>query len=72
MTFQLTGTDVMNSLLNQMTGDGQCQRQSFSPLGGNASLLVHTPDFNGERRDPLTGTTHPGNGFQPFMPGMRS
>ncbi|CAI1565228.1 Uncharacterised protein [Serratia quinivorans] len=56
MTCQLTSTDVMYSVLNQMTADGQCRRQSFSPCGGSATVLTNTPGFNGERCDPLTLT----------------
>ncbi len=70
MTFQLTSTDAMNSVLNQMAVDGQCQRQSFSPYGGSPTALAHTPGFNGERRDPLTGTTHLGNGYRAYNPAL--
>ncbi len=70
MTFQLTGTDAMNSVLNRIAADGQCQRQSFSPYGGNSTALAHTPGFNGERRDPLTGTTHLGNGYRAYNPSL--
>lgn len=68
MTFQFTGTDAMNSVLNRIADDGQCQRQSFSPYGGNSTALAHTLGFNGERRDPLTSTTHLGNGYRAYNP----
>ncbi|CAI1564307.1 RHS repeat-associated core domain [Serratia quinivorans] len=68
MTFQLTGTDAMNSVLNRIASEGQCQRQSFSPYGGSSTALARTPGFNGERCDPLTGTTHLGNGYRAYNP----
>ncbi|CAI0732571.1 RHS repeat-associated core domain-containing protein [Serratia quinivorans] len=68
MTFQFTDTDAMNSVLSKKAADGQCQRQSFSPYGGNSTALAHTPGFNGERPDPLTGTTHLGNGYRAYNP----
>ncbi|CAI0912668.1 RHS repeat-associated core domain-containing protein [Serratia quinivorans] len=68
MTFQFTGTDTMNSVLNQLAADGQSQQQSFSPYGGSSTALAHTPGFNGERCDPLTGTTHLGNGYRAYNP----
>ncbi len=68
MKFQLTGTDAMHSVLNQITADGQCQRQSFSAYGGCSSGLANTPGFNGERCDPLTQTTHLGNGYRAYNP----
>ncbi len=68
MTFQLTGTDAMHSVLNQITADGQYQRQCFSAYGDSSTALASTPGFNGERRDPLTQTTHLGNGYRAYNP----
>ncbi len=68
MKFQFTSTDAMHSVLNQITADGQCQRQSFSAYGGCSSGLANTPGFNGERCDPLTWTTHLGNGYRAYNP----
>ncbi|CAI1565160.1 RHS repeat-associated core domain [Serratia quinivorans] len=68
MKLQFTCTDAMHSVLNQITADGQRRQQSFSPYGGSATVLVNTPGFNGERCDPLTQTTHLGNGYRAYNP----
>ncbi len=74
MNFTLTSADMMGSVLQSMAPEsGVIQKQSYSAYGdtvrsvSNASL----PGFNGERRDPLTGTTHLGNGYRAYNPTLQ-
>jgi RHS repeat-associated protein len=68
MTFQFLCTDAMSSVLNLLSADDTSQTQCFSPYGVQKHSLTNTPGFNGERRDPLTGLTHLGNGYRAYNP----
>ncbi|CAI1564157.1 RHS repeat-associated core domain [Serratia quinivorans] len=71
MKFTLTAADTMASVLQSMTPvTGVTQKQSYSAYGDTIQSAndVQIPGFNGERRDPLTGTTHLGNGYRPYNP----
>ncbi|CAI0912774.1 RHS repeat-associated core domain [Serratia quinivorans] len=71
MKFTLTATDMMASVLQSMTPEtGVTQKQSYSAYGETFQSVndVQIPGFNGERRDPLTGTTHLGNGYRAYNP----
>ncbi|CAI0732461.1 RHS repeat-associated core domain-containing protein [Serratia quinivorans] len=49
---------------------GVTQKQSYSAYGDTvqSASSAQLPGFNGERRDPLTGTTHLGNGYRAYNP----
>ncbi len=71
MNFTLATTDMMGSVLQSMNPEsGITQQQSYSAYGhttrtkNNAAL----PGFNGERHDPLTDTSHLGNGYRAYNP----
>ncbi len=69
MKFTLTATDTMASVLQSMNSEsGATQQQSYSAYGDTIQSAndVQIPGFNGERRDPLTGTTHLGNGYRAY------
>jgi RHS repeat-associated protein len=69
----LLGTDGKGSVL---TGnDGHTRDYGYSPYGqgsrtehGSESQGESVRGWNGERRDPVTGTTHLGNGYRAYNP----
>ncbi|CAB3751704.1 RHS repeat-associated core domain-containing protein [Paraburkholderia humisilvae] len=70
MTSYLTGTDRSESLLLAISG-GTSQDIAYSPFGSAPSTSIDEvplPGFNGERRDPLCGFTHLGNGYRAYNP----
>ncbi|MBB6116468.1 RHS repeat-associated protein [Rahnella inusitata] len=67
MSLKLTGTSPTGCTL--LTTDGKA-RQTFhyGPSGSTNNLHETTPGFNGERHDPLTGSSHLGNGYRAYSP----
>lgn len=66
MIFTLISADRMGSVLQSLSPEsGVTQKQSYSAYGDTVRSAnnARLPGFNGERRDPLTGTTHLGNGY---------
>ncbi|MEX3172666.1 RHS repeat-associated core domain-containing protein [Serratia quinivorans] len=71
MDFTLTTADMMGSVLQSVSPEsGATQQQSFSAYGDTIRTKANAtqPGFNGERRDPLTGTSHLGNGYRAYNP----
>ncbi|WP_261434288.1 RHS repeat-associated core domain-containing protein [Serratia quinivorans] len=71
MNFTFTSTDMTGSVLQTMNPEsGVTQQQSYSAYGDilRTASDAQFPGFNGERRDPLTRTTHLGNGYRAYNP----
>ncbi|OWO79597.1 hypothetical protein B5C26_20745 [Photorhabdus luminescens] len=70
MTFYHTGVDMMDSVLMSLDpNSGQQQNVCYSAYGAIAQESNNDlPGFNGERRDPISGTTHLGNGYRAYNP----
>lgn len=68
MTSRLTATNSMNSVLNQLAPGPSDRMQCFSPYGEQFRVLDNAPGFNGERCDPFTRLSHPGNGYRTYSP----
>ena len=68
MSLQLIGTNQTNSTL--LTYDGSTQQVNLFSTFGAADKPQNgqLPGFNGERPDPLTGTSHLGNGYRAYNP----
>lgn len=66
----LLAFDQKMSVTNVLGPTNTAQACAYSPYGhhqpGNA--LFSIPGFNGERRDPVTGCYHLGNGYRQFNP----
>ncbi|WP_059404998.1 RHS repeat-associated core domain-containing protein [Pseudomonas sp. RIT-PI-q] len=66
----LLAIDQKNSVLSVLDATGPRHQLAYAPYGyhrpenGQLSLL----GFNGERRDPITGSYHLGNGYRQFNP----
>lgn len=68
MSLQLIGTNQTNSTLLAYDGGTQ-QVNLFSTFGAaDKPQNGQLPGFNGERPDPLTGTSHLGNGYRAYNP----
>lgn len=72
MIFYHTATGSLNSVFeNNAFASGQKQTFTYGAFGDTQrSAGVFSPGFNGERRDPLTGTTHLGNGYRAYNPAL--
>jgi len=72
MTLSLAGVDNHGSTLFSLT-TRTLTAFAYSPFGATRPCTgeqAALPGFNGERRDPLTGVTHLGNGYRAFSPAL--
>jgi RHS repeat-associated protein len=69
MTLQLTGSGPTGSILLTQNGNIR-QTFSYCGYGGTNNKCNALPGFNGERRDPVTGMTHSGNGYRAYSPAL--
>ncbi|MEW7312165.1 RHS repeat-associated core domain-containing protein [Buttiauxella gaviniae] len=67
MSLQLIGSGSTGSTLLNLNGKVS-QTFSYGACGGTNNLQANLLGFNGERRDPTTGTTHLGNGYRAYSP----
>ena len=63
----LTGSDRMNSVL--WRSDAR-QNISYTPFGNADNDAPGDIGFTGERRDPVSGHTHLGNGYRSYSPAL--
>lgn len=71
MTYYHVGTDLMNSILLMQEPGCQPEDRSYTPSGdvlAGKDVINISLGFNGERRDPVSGTTHLGNGYRAYNP----
>ncbi|WP_118987368.1 RHS repeat-associated core domain-containing protein [Photorhabdus sp. CRCIA-P01] len=72
MSLTLIGTDLMDSVLLSLNCENsQIQQTGYSPWGGIPAVMIPAggvPGFNGERIDPVSGTSHLGNGYRAYNP----
>ena len=71
MKFNMFATDVMASVVGLNTLSENIKRQSYTPYGDYTNVNMFALGYNGERRDPVTGVNHLGNGYRGFNPQLQ-
>ncbi|CAI1566890.1 RHS repeat-associated core domain [Serratia quinivorans] len=67
----LIGTDPMGSVVYREITATQSVTYAYSPYGELNPHQSIQPGFNGERRDPVAGGYHLGNGYRAYNPVLR-